>query len=105
MNKDIVMTDDGEWDEDELLSLVMDECYRICNRLNGDIAKGINVAWYDNSLLYAENLCQKVTYYKSMVDIYNSQGDTPGKCLEGFEQWIKDTISMVVDSNRYRHYK
>lgn len=36
----IPVTHDGEWEEDELLSLVMDECYRVCKRLNEDIAKG-----------------------------------------------------------------
>lgn len=94
------ITSDGEWEEDELLSLVMDECYRVCKRLNEDIAKGVNVAWYDNSLLYAGNLCQKAVGENSMVDKYNELGG-----LDQFEDWMREEVNKTVENNRYKHYR
>ena len=99
MNNGIATTRDGEWTEDELLGLVMDECLVSCVNLKELMAKGVSVVWYDRSLLHEEILCQRVTDGKSMVDIYD---EVHG--LEGFEGWINTAISNEVASNRYKHY-
>ena len=96
----IPITSDGEWEEDELLSLVMDECYRVCERLNEDIAQGVNIAWYDNSLLYASNLYQEVAGEISMVDKYDELGG-----LDQFENWMREEVNKTVEGNRYKHYR
>ena len=96
----IPITSDGEWEEDELLSLVMDECYRVCERLNEDIAQGVNIAWYDNSLLYASNLYQEVAGEISMVDKYDELGG-----LDQFEDWMREEVNKTVEGNRYKHYR
>ena len=96
----IPITSDGEWEEDELLSLVMDECYRGCERLNEDIAQGVNIAWYDNSLLYASNLYQEVAGEISMVDKYDELGG-----LDHFEDWMREEVNKTVEGNRYKHYR
>lgn len=101
MNNWVPITGDGEWEEDELLSLVMDACYIICKKQNEDITKGINVIWYDNSLLYAGNLCQKAMEDEgSLVDKYDELGG-----LEQFENWMNMKIKTVVDTNKYKYYK
>ena len=94
------VTNDGEWEEDELLSLVMDECYRVCERLNEDIAEGVNIAWYDNSLLYASNLYQEVAGEIFMVDKYDELGG-----LDQFEDWMREEVNKTVEGNRYKHYR
>ena len=96
----IPITSDGEWEEDELLSLVMDECYRVCERLNEDIAQGVNIAWDDNSLLYASNLYQEVAGEISMVDKYDELGG-----LDQFENWMREEVNKTVEGNRYKHYR
>lgn len=99
-NKGVAVTNDEEWDEDELLSLVMDACYKICKKLNEGIKHGINTAWYDNSLLHDGNLCQKIMENEgSLVDRYNELGG-----LEQFEDWIGLKIDAVVKSNKYQYY-
>lgn len=104
MNSGIATTRDGEWTEDELLGLVMDACLAVCVDIREDIARGVNVVWYDKSLLHEEIICQKVTDGKSMVDIYDLSANTPNECLVGFEGWMNTAISNEVASNQYKHY-
>lgn len=95
----IPITNDGEWEEDELLSLVMDECHRVCGRINQDIIRGVNIAWSNKLLLHAGALCQQVVGENSLVDIYDTRDG-----LLGFEEWMRSTVREIVDGNRYKHY-
>lgn len=92
-------TSDGEWEEDELLSLVMDQCFHRCEAINADIAKGINTMWYDTSLNYCGNMCQKVVGDDSLVSMYDELGG-----LEQFEKFIAAKVEEVVEANRYKGY-
>lgn len=104
----VPITKDGEWEEDELHSLIMDLCMDKCKDLAADIAAGKNMAWEDKSLLYDGPLCQKITEYtgdQSLVDIYDStEAETANSKIDLFLVWVNNTIKKVVDNNRYHGY-
>lgn len=100
MRYDIARTQDGEWEEDELLSLVIDECYHQCEAIRQNMAQGRDLAWIDKTLCHEDNLCQHVLNGNTpLVEKYDTLGG-----LDPFTDWLADTVSAAIDANRYKGY-
>lgn len=99
-NNSVRTTLDGEWDEDELVGDVLDECMKI---LPGMTARYTNRAMIDRDMMLPQYMASHICEENDLIEIYNREYDkhrNDGKFgITYFDEWLSKEITRLVNAN------